>query len=434
MPEGLTEAPVLPQGTILYDVSDVLSFLRRGLLLSGIQRVVFEIGRELPIAFAGRAAPAGAPGGYPVALSPLGGRLARVSKAWQAAMVEACRTNVVPRPGRLDAMAEEVSRTRLAGALRRPRSRLRLGPGGPLPWLVLLGSSWSRGNYAALRRALGRQGPFRTAVLVHDMLPIVRPDWTFSSTPGPFRAWAGQVADTADLILVPSEATRRNVVGFRPDTAPRTHVIDFGVTPLPASGALPDGLTARDRFLLYVSSLHVRKNHPVLVQAWVRAFAADPQAAPPLVLVGGAKPDGVAALRALVPEGPLTAKLHVLTRVDDASLAALYASCGLFVFPSRFEGWGLPVAEGLSFGKFGLVSDSSSLPEVGQGLVETLPPDDVEAWAARMRHYAGHPEEVAAREAAIRAGFKPRPWSATASQICRHLAAADMAPPKAFPT
>lgn len=110
-------------------------------------------------------------------------------------------------------------------------------------------------------------------------------------------------------------------------------------------------------------------------------------------------------------------RIHLLHHVSDAELAELYQHAYFTVYPSLYEGWGLPVAESLAFGKFCLCSDTSSLPEVGGEWVEYLDPWDIPTWVERLRHYISHPEEVARRNAAIAEGYRPHCWAQTAETI-----------------
>ena len=69
----------------------------------------------------------------------------------------------------------------------------------------------------------------------------------------------------------------------------------------------------------------------------------------------------------------------------------LYRHCHANLYPSLFEGFGLPILEGMQFGAPSLVADNSSLPEVAGEAAQLLPSDDTEAWAAAMLHLAGDP-------------------------------------------
>jgi glycosyltransferase involved in cell wall biosynthesis len=75
--------------------------------------------------------------------------------------------------------------------------------------------------------------------------------------------------------------------------------------------------------------------------------------------------------------------IRVLSDVGDDALGALYAACRFTVYPSHYEGWGLPVVESLNHGKPCLCSDAPSIVEAAQGAADCLPLMDGEAWIAR---------------------------------------------------
>lgn len=143
-----------------------------------------------------------------------------------------------------------------------------------------------------------------------------------------------------------------------------------------------DAARARARahgpFFFHVGWLH-RKNRPALLRAYAR-LRADRPAAPRLVLCGA-----LAAEEArLLDELALGAAVVVLTDLDDDLLKAHYLEATAFVFPSLYEGFGLPVVEAQCFDTPVLAADIEILREVGGESCLFAPPTDVEALAAGM--------------------------------------------------
>ena len=95
----------------------------------------------------------------------------------------------------------------------------------------------------------------------------------------------------------------------------------------------------------------------------------------------------------------------------------MYERCLFTVYPSLYEGWGLPIAESLKNGKFVLASSSSSIPEVGGSYVEYLDPWDAAEWASRILFYATNREELGSRESDIAKGFAPFAWQDTVATV-----------------
>jgi len=109
--------------------------------------------------------------------------------------------------------------------------------------------------------------------------------------------------------------------------------------------------------------------------------------------------------------------VKILNHISDADLIRFYQNAYFTVYPSLYEGWGLPVAESLAMGKFCLASDATSLPEVGGDFLEYIDPWDVPKWANRLKWYFDHPEEVAKKSSIIIEKYKPTPWFDVAAQI-----------------
>ena len=109
--------------------------------------------------------------------------------------------------------------------------------------------------------------------------------------------------------------------------------------------------------------------------------------------------------------------IRILNHVTDADLVHLYRNAYFTVYPSLYEGWGLPVAESLAYGKFCLAANSASIPEVGGDLIEYLDPWDVPQWAERLRWYIDHPAALEVAEQRIREHYRPTPWSECAASI-----------------
>jgi glycosyltransferase involved in cell wall biosynthesis len=107
----------------------------------------------------------------------------------------------------------------------------------------------------------------------------------------------------------------------------------------------------------------------------------------------------------------------VLDHVSDEQLARLYADAEFTLYPSLYEGWGLPLAESLAHGKFALASSTSSLPEVGGTLVEYIDPWETRQWAERIAYYLDHPQELLERERAIRTSYRVPTWQDTGREV-----------------
>lgn len=167
-----------------------------------------------------------------------------------------------------------------------------------------------------------------------------------------------------------------------------------------------------DRFWLFVGTLEPRKNLPTLL----RAYAALPPAERlPLILAGG-KGWQYEEIFSTVEQHGLTDAVRFPGFISPETLALWYNSAEVFIYPSVFEGFGLPVLEALACGLPALVSDASSLPEAAGDAGKLVPPHDVEAWTNALRSaYHDADWRAEARERGLRyAGHFS--WSKTAGQ------------------
>jgi glycosyltransferase involved in cell wall biosynthesis len=133
------------------------------------------------------------------------------------------------------------------------------------------------------------------------------------------------------------------------------------------------------RFFLFVGTLEPRKNLPMLLRAFAKLSPQD-RVECPLVVAGGKGWMTEEIDRAIADYG-LSSTVNFVGFVSDDELPLYYNAAEAFVYPSLFEGWGMPVTEAMACGTPVLVSNVSSLPEAVGDAGLRLPPNDSEAWA-----------------------------------------------------
>ncbi|MCB0216670.1 MAG: glycosyltransferase family 4 protein [Chloroflexi bacterium] len=237
-----------------------------------------------------------------------------------------------------------------------------------------------------------------TLVTVHDLIPLLLPDYRRRRSVRAYTALVARASRSAAAILVDSEHGARDVRANLDVDPARVHVVPLGVDARfrPQAPERLAELCARldlpERFGLHVGGFDRRKNLETLIQAWVAVHAGTGL---PLVLAGrppapgdSLHPDPRAlARRAGLPESAL----RLPGFVTDADLPTLYAAATLFAFPSRYEGFGLGPLEAMACGTPVLASDASSLPEVVGEAGLLLPPDDPAAWSEALRRLLDDP-------------------------------------------
>lgn len=186
--------------------------------------------------------------------------------------------------------------------------------------------------------------------------------------------------------------------------AQRIVPIDLGVLPPRPRVAVDIDLAALDPFVLYVGTAERRKGFDTLLDAMAQVARERPD----LQLVVTTKLHGWNVSPNL--------RVTELGYVGDDALAALYRGCRLLAFPSRYEGFGLPVLEAMSYGAPVVASNASSVPEAGGEAAYYVPPGDPDALARAILRVAG--DDVYARELRQRGPVRAAQftWERTASR------------------
>jgi glycosyltransferase involved in cell wall biosynthesis len=173
-----------------------------------------------------------------------------------------------------------------------------------------------------------------------------------------------------------------------------------------------------------VGTLEIRKNGALLLRAWLRLLADLGDQTPMLVFAGrrGWLLDEFDALLAQHPQ--LQRFVKVVSQPSDQELSRLYSGCLFTVFPSLYEGWGLPIGEAAWFGKFCIASNASSMPEVCGDLIDYVDPNDFEDLYHKVRRAIREPDYIRQREARIKQA-PLRSWSDVSRNICAQLLSTD---------
>ncbi|CAN5829558.1 glycosyltransferase family 1 protein [soil metagenome] len=223
-----------------------------------------------------------------------------------------------------------------------------------------------------------------------------------------------RAAQEADALIAISEHTARDLIRHTGVSGDRVHVIPLAAherfSPMQDDAVLARyGIDAP--YLLYVGTLEPRKNLPALLQA----FAGIEQGETKLVLAGtqGWMYGGIYDM---VERLGLTSRVIFTGFVPDEDLPALLSAARIFVYPSLYEGFGLPVLEAMSCGAPVITTDASSLPEVAGDAALLVRPDDVEGLRGAIRRLLAEPDlrdELRGRGFAQAARFC---WRETARQ------------------
>src|SRR5215472_9927494 len=269
---------------------------------------------------------------------------------------------------------------------RRYRGRL-----GLIEEAAIMGSRLARFPPAALYHATTLALPGRCqaplVVTLHDLIPWVTGGWRMAGERS--RWWLGRrLLRRADLVIAPSEATARDARNIAEVPEERLVVIPEGVAPgfAPAEGthvrvAERHGLTGP--YFVFVGALDARKDPRGLLQSWEAAKRAGANL--DLVLAGAASRQAPAEMGAARRLGYL----------EHSALVDLYSSATCLLFPSRYEGFGLPILEAMACGCPAVTYRNSSLPEVAGDAAVVVPDGDAGAMGGAAAEIALNPQLAA---------------------------------------
>jgi glycosyltransferase involved in cell wall biosynthesis len=401
-------------GTALYfDVSDLIAYFRNDRLPTGIQRVQIEV-----VTSALRRSD-----GQRVHVCSFDERDEHWGEIPAAAFLNLADLSVASGDRRDAAWIGAINRVRLALSVAEPMQFKRGAA------LVNLGTSWWLQNYFLLvRDAQERQG-IHYIPFVHDFIPVITPEHCIRELTQDFISWALGVFSHARVFLVNSEATKRDLIKVAALLGYRVSPEAVSVIRLDADfrpkikAPVPVERLARFRvkpgeYVLFVSTIESRKGHALALDAWAElARRHGVGKLPKLVCVGNRGWLNDAVYSRLNADPVLRDKVVMLQKIADEDLALLYGNCRFTLYPSLYEGWGLPVTESLCYGKVPVVSDSSSLPEAAGEFGAYFASGDRVALAEVLDQLIFDTAKRQELEARIAAGFKPRTWSSIAAQI-----------------
>jgi len=232
-----------------------------------------------------------------------------------------------------------------------------------------------------------------TVLTIHDLIPMILPEYRGGVLVRLYTSLVASAAARVRLVLTDSEASRRDILSHLKLPDSRVRVVYLAPAPHYRPVDAPDRLEAVRRkydlpkeFVLWLSGFDVRKNAQVLLHAytWVYEALGDDY---PLVMAGRLPevdthffPDP----RRIAAELDVSQAVRFPGWVDEVDKPALYSAATVFVFPSCYEGFGLPILESMACGTPVVTSNAASLPELAGAAAFQVDPGDPRRLAAAV--------------------------------------------------
>jgi len=232
----------------------------------------------------------------------------------------------------------------------------------------------------------------RSAVMVHDVIPLEHPEFQRDGSVEPFRDKMRRVSAHADFVIYNSHDTQARTEKFMQvwGRTPEAIVSHLGTMVLPVDAAqLPSGLPLDRPYFVTVGTIEPRKNHALLLDIWDELGAK----APPLFICGrrGWNNDAVfLRLDRLSAEN----NIYELHGLSDPALAALVKGAAGSLFPSLAEGYGYPPLEALALGSRVLCNDLQVLREILGKKPVYAPVSDRYLWISTIENWEKSPPQA----------------------------------------
>jgi len=257
--------------------------------------------------------------------------------------------------------------------------------------------------------------PAATIITIHDLIPLVLPEYAPSLPLKAYFKLVSRAARQATLILADSEHSRQDILRLLKLPEDRVETVYLGTDERYKPGLLAEderqallqkyGLKGAERVIFYIGGFDRRKNVPLLIEAFARALPrlkeieqSEGDERPWTLAIAGKAhstnsamyPDLKAVAAKFLPAADAD-RIKFMGRVDEEDKLGLYRAAEMFVFPSRYEGFGLDPLDALACGIPTICSDASSLPELMGQAARLVGPYRVEEWTGAIVDLAANP-------------------------------------------
>lgn len=293
--------------------------------------------------------------------------------------------------------------------------------------ISLLGAAWVISDYAHVIRNLKREYGIRFVPTFHDLIPVYAKDTCDQGTAEVFKVFLDQIIRIVDVALCVSENTAKDLSRYCTENvivAPPTKVTRngssleefFPIVDVESHTNQSISRLIRDPYVIFVSTIEGRKNHLYTFRIWERLLSEGVKL-PRVICVGRLGWRSEEFLHSLLRTDYLDGHFEIVEDISDSELKFLYENSLFSIYPSQYEGWGLPIGESLSYGKPCVLTDNSSLPEVAGEAGIYIPENDVQSASDIIRKLLEKPSLLLAATKKISKVFKPISWEDVAKDV-----------------
>lgn len=288
------------------------------------------------------------------------------------------------------------------------------------------GGVWGVPVYLKTIADLKRTREIKLVPILFDLSPVLLPQFCSMGVRETFSSHMKEALTKSDLVIAISKSTAEDakswIKSIKSVEPSPIKTIRLGDEVVHGTHRKPHGVDLPSKFVLCVGTIEARKNHTSLYYAY--KLAQQKKIDLPPVVVVGRKGWLAENVYEIIRSDPYTKNKFIFLHLsDDKELSWLYDNALFSVYPSFYEGWGLPIAESLVYGLPCITSNTSSMPEIGSELVDYCSPYSPEELMDKMHQLCENPALLKSKSELIKAKYKSTSWDDTFNQVCSLLSA-----------
>jgi len=279
--------------------------------------------------------------------------------------------------------------------------------------VLLAGRAWDNSDSMTTLEGAKTNRGVKLAYVVYDLIPIYQQHTFGLGLTERYSQYLFRILKNADYLFPISESSHRDILKYASEVGitrpPVIKTVRLG-DDIPGDEVAKPPAFIKDptSFTMCVGTIEARKNHTEIYYAYKLA-ASKGMELPDMYIIG--KPGWLTEdiIYFMQYDVDVKDKIVILHNVSDGELAWMYKRALFTVFPSQYEGWGLPIAESLALGTPCIASNTSSMVEISPDYADYISPFDTGELMNRMAYYA-KPKNSESRRRVIEKGYKPHSW------------------------
>ena len=282
--------------------------------------------------------------------------------------------------------------------------------------IILLGEQWLFETSISTLQEIKKNNNIKIASLIHDLVPFFMPELYWNDFPETYKKCIQDLVEISNTLLVYSNNTKNDLLKYFPFLKDHKYK-NIEIIRLGENLSYSIENPKQKNYILCVGTIQPRKNHIILLHVWRKLFNEFGEKCPELIIAGSIGWSSDDLIYFFKNSSQLKNKIQIIENTTDEELALLYAQCRFTVYPSLYEGWGLPIRESLANNKFAIVSNTSSMTEVGGIFCEYFDPNDSGELYDLIKKYFFDEELLMKKEKVIHKEYFPVSWKDTMEQF-----------------